>query len=95
MVNDTYELTTTYIKGDSTFGVFTSIPKWINKITKLAEQYPDEVKITYTNDDGTINAELPITYLKMSHPKKMSAEQKEKASLRFQKMWADKKDKQE
>ena len=43
--------------------------KWINKVKKLKEQHPDDVKIIAENDDGSICAKLPIKYLKLSAPK--------------------------
>ena len=30
--------------------------KWINRIKKYSEQYPNDVKITYINEDGSIMA---------------------------------------
>lgn len=42
--------------------------KWINKILKLKESYPDEVDIRYDpeNNDGNIVAHIPKSWLKIS-----------------------------
>ena len=66
------------------------MPKWINKVKKLSEEHPDDVKILAENEDGSICAKLPTKYLKISPPRKISEEQKQAASERFKKMWNDK-----
>ena len=55
------------------------------KIRKLAEQYPDEVKIAYENNDGSIVAHLPKSAIKISIRKgrQMTDEQKEAARQRI------------
>lgn len=60
--------------------------KWINKVKKLKEEHPDDVKILAENADGSICAKLPIKYLKISAPRKVSEEQRQAASERFKKI---------
>lgn len=73
------------------FITITCAEQWsINKIKKYAVSHPDDVKIMHTNKDGTMVARLPFKWLKLSPPRKMSDEQREKASERFKSMWADK-----
>ena len=60
--------------------------KWINKVKKLKEKHPDDVKILAENEDGSICARLPIKYLKISAPRKVSDEQRQRASERFKKL---------
>lgn len=62
------------------------MPKWINKVNKLKEEHPDDVKILAENKDGSICAKLPIKYLKISVPRKVSDEQRQAASERFKKL---------
>ena len=57
--------------------------KYCSKVKKLAEEYPEEVKIKYTNPDGSIVATLPTKYIKISAPKKVSEEQREKMRQRI------------
>ena len=66
-----------WITGDSTMSVTLTSQRHINKIRKLAEKKPDEVKIT-TNKDGSIYATLPLSYLKFNPPMNLTEEQKEK-----------------
>ena len=60
--------------------------KWITKIKKLSQSNPDDVEIIAENKDGSICARLPIKYLKISAPRKVSDEQRQKASERFKKL---------
>lgn len=55
------------------------------KIRRLAEQYPDEVKICADNDDGSIVAHIPKSAVKISIRKgrQMTEEQKEAARQRI------------
>ena len=41
--------------------------RFISKIKELAKQYPDEVKITHTNPDGSIVAHIPTHYIKINN----------------------------
>jgi len=60
--------------------------RYATKVRKLAEQYPDEVKIMHVNHDNSIVAHLPLSYIKISHPKIMSEENKIKAAERMSAM---------
>ena len=63
--------------------------KWRNRMTKLAEQYPDDVKITVRaeENDGCINALFPAKWLKIGPPRKLNYtdEQKQAIAERLQK----------
>lgn len=65
-----------------------------SKLLKLAENNPNDVKIVVENKDGSVFAHIPINYIKISPPKKISDEQREKASERFRQMWKDKQEKE-
>ena len=58
-----------------------------SKLLRLADQNPDEVKIMAENEDGSLFAHIPVSYVKISPPRKVSDEQKEAASERFKQMW--------
>lgn len=81
-----------YIQGEKTGTFFSGETKWINKIERLAKERPEEVQITYRNEDGSIVAIAPSKYFKFSPPKFVSEENKRKASERFKKMHQEKKD---
>ena len=56
--------------------------KWINKIYKLHEAYPDEVKIIYTPEEnyGVIYAHVPKSWMRLSPPKKMNLTEEQRAA---------------
>jgi len=47
-----------------------TMKRFITKIEKLAEKYPDDVKIIHRNEDGTVVAHMPISYIHLSNAKK-------------------------
>lgn len=74
---------TSFDKNDETFTMSSFERKWINRIKKYSEQYPNDVKITYINEDGSIMAEINKKWFKISPPRKVSDKQRELASQRF------------
>lgn len=68
-----------FYTGDDYMTVSFTRTKFVNKIRKLAEKHPDEVRIEAINQDGSICATLPLSYLKISHPRVVSEEQREVA----------------
>lgn len=62
--------------------------KWINKIKRLAEKHPEEVNIQFTHSDCIV-VKMPISYIKISPPKKVSEEQRERMRLQAQKNIAE------
>lgn len=83
------ETTIQSMADEKTFTFYSSENKWISKIKKLYEKYPEEVVIKkiYFEDgkECSIMAELPKRWLKISHPRIMSEEQKQAAAERFRK----------
>ena len=75
-----------FLKNQHSITVSFCMQKWVNKVKRLKEQHPDDVKIIAENDDGSICARLPIKYLKISAPKQVSDEQRQAASERFKKL---------
>lgn len=61
-----------------------------SRLLKLSEKNPDDVKIIAINEDGSVYAHIPINYVKISPPRKVSDEQKKAAGERFRQMWNDK-----
>lgn len=71
-----------WINGQDRVTVTLSQGKYINKVKTLAAK-TDEVQILAENDDGSIYAHLPLKYIKISPPRQMTDEQKEKARERL------------
>lgn len=62
-----------------------------NKLLRLAEENPEDVKLKVYNKDGSAVFHVPVNYIKVSPPRKVSEEQKEAAAERFRRMWEEKK----
>lgn len=71
-----------WISGDKNVTVTISQQKYITKIKKLSEKFPDEVKIIYTNQDGSILAHLPLRAIKINLTAKKELTEEELESLR-------------
>ena len=83
-----------YLSCDKHATFCSSEQKWINKILKLAEEYPDQVEIQVMPEDnqGMILAHVPKNWFKLSPPRKdnMTDAQREEASKRMKEMLAKK-----
>lgn len=51
---------------------------------------PDDVKIIAEYEVGSLYAHIPVKYVKISPPRKVSDDQKKAAGERFKQMWKDK-----
>lgn len=80
---DLKETCLNHIGGDGTMTFSSSEKKWINRITKLHEKYPDDVQITYAPEDngGVIYAQLPANWLKVSPPRQVNYTDEQKAAM--------------
>lgn len=72
-----------HIAGQNTYTFFTSEAAMINKIMKLAEEYPDDVEFMAKNCDGSILCHVPKNWVKIQPPRKLSDEQRENARKRM------------
>lgn len=61
-----------------------------SKLMRYAESKPDEVKVMAVNKDGSAFFHIPINYIKVSPPRKVSEAQREAAGERLRKMWEEK-----
>ncbi|WP_026661675.1 hypothetical protein [Butyrivibrio proteoclasticus] len=75
--------------GKKLMTVTLSRKKWVNKVLKYAEQYPNEVTIKHINMDGSIVAFVPVDYLKISRPPKLSDEEKKRRTEILQRFKAE------
>lgn len=55
--------------GEKRVSVTFSQRKYVNKLKKYAEKYPDEIEIVKENQDGSIFAHIPISWVKFSPPR--------------------------
>lgn len=87
-MKDIKETTYGHYSGEDFVMFFTSESKVINKVYALSKKYPDKVVITYVNEDGSICANLPWEWFKISPKAKrtMTDEQREAVRLRAKEM---------
>ena len=76
-----------FYSGDKTATVSFSQGRYINKIKKLAEKYPEECKIVAENDDGTLCAKIPTSWIRIypGHGRKLTEEEKTASAERLRK----------
>ena len=68
-----------WLTGQKEVSITFSQKKYINKLKKYARDHPAEVKIISENNDGSICAHIPLSWIKVSPPRKgreMSEEEK-------------------
>ena len=85
----TQECVIEWIRGDKEVTVtFANKTRYNSKVRKMAEEYPNDVKIVADNIDGSIVAHLPLKFITISKPRKntLTDEQKRKAAERLQKL---------
>lgn len=87
MARDFKEANINFYEGDDVIWATVYQSKYKNQIEKLAEQYPDEVKVLARNDNGTLYARLDkkFVHLSFSHreKKEVTEEQREAARERI------------
>lgn len=81
------ETTINYLQENKTMTVFTSQRKWLNKLTKYANEPNSQVTIKHENADGSKIFEVPTSWLKIAPPVKrtLTEEQRLKATERLKK----------
>lgn len=89
-----YETAINRLQGDDFCAVFTAERKYINRLKELANEYPNEVKIQYINDDGSISAKVPSNWFRFVKPpaKRNYTEEQRKAMGERMKKAREKKD---
>lgn len=83
---DLRETTIDMIEGDEWMYYTPSKQRWVNKLIKQAEKYPNLVQILGYNDDGTVHARVAANWFNPPSPptkREMSDEQKEAGAERL------------
>lgn len=65
-----------WIRDEALAGVTLTQGRYITRIEKLAEEYPDECQIVARNKDGSIFAHIPVSWVKIGPPKNVSEERR-------------------
>lgn len=85
-INSDHENVIEWIRNSKTATVTFSQSKYITKVKRLAEKYPNKVQICKVNKDSIV-AHIPVSAVKISiiEPRVMTEEQKEAARERLKK----------
>ena len=81
-MTDFKETAISYLNIDDYAIFHSSEQKWINKILKLRESHPDEVKIVYLPEDnnGMLLAHVPKSWFKVSPPRQVNYTEEQRAA---------------
>ena len=75
-----------WLRGQDTVALtLCSGSKFANKMMKYSKSHPNEVTC-HVNKDGSVFAHVPLRWLKVSPPRRMSEEQRQKAGERMRQM---------
>lgn len=80
--SDFKETSCSMLNADDYAVVYSSETKWINRMRKLAEKHPNEVRIVERSGDA-VDAYIPKSWFKITPPRKVSETQREKAAERL------------
>lgn len=75
-----------FLKDSKTATLSLSQGRYIGKVKKLAQSYPEECEIVAENNDGSICAHVPVSWIKIGIPKPVSEENREASRKRMQAM---------
>ena len=81
MIN-TAETVFEHLDGNNTWTVSTDERVWKNRLSKLAEQHPDEVECVAVNRDGSVMCHVPASWLRLRPPVKRNMTEEEKQAAR-------------
>jgi hypothetical protein len=85
------ENTIEFISGTKTATVSLTNQKHINRIKKLHKEYKEDFEYLVENNDGSVCAKIPLSWIKISPPRHVSEEQRQAASDRFKKIREERK----
>lgn len=74
-----------FLRNQDTATVTFCQPRFVNKVKALAKHYPEEVKITAENEDGSLVAHIPTRWICLKAPRQMTEEERQILSDRARK----------
>ena len=83
MGSDVPENVIEWLTGQDRIALTLSQKRFINKVQKLKQKYPDQVDIIAENDDGSIYATMPLSALRLTIAVMSDSEAAQKARMRF------------
>lgn len=82
-MTDFKETSVGYISDENYASFCSSEKKWITKMLRLYNQYPDKVEILYMPEDneGTLFCHIPKSWLKVSPPRQVNYTEEQRAAM--------------
>ena len=74
-----------YFMGDENLTFTLPKGRWTTKIKKFQKKYGDEITIRVENKNGSIVGELPVNWLSIRPPRKVSKANKERLKKQLEK----------
>ena len=71
-----------FLYGDKMATATFCSPRHINRVKKLAEQFPDECQIVVENSDSSIVAHFPVKWIRIQKPNQRDLTEEERAEIR-------------
>ena len=72
-----------WIRGEKTASITFSQERFKTRLEKLAKDRPEDCQILERNEDGSIFAHVPLSWIKIIPPRELTEEQKEEIRERF------------
>lgn len=71
-----------FLRNEERATVTFSQGRFIHKIEKLAQENPDKCQIIKKNNDGSILAHIPTSWIRIRPPRKIDMDEEQKEQLR-------------
>ena len=81
MADNVNENVIEFLRNDPVATVTFCQGKYITKIRKLAEKFPEECQITHENKDGSIVAHIPTKWIKINNPQRVMTEDEKRLAM--------------
>lgn len=82
-MSDNNENMIEFLRNQQTATVCFCQPSYVSRMKELAERFPDKCQITAENNDGSIVAHIPRSWVKINPPRRMTEEQRQELTDRL------------
>lgn len=75
-----------WLTGEEIIACTFSQLKYVNLFRRLSEKFPEEYRIIYENEDGSIYGEMPLSCISFRSPVRLSPEEKARRAVLMNKL---------
>lgn len=72
-----------WVKDEERATLTLSQRRTISRVKRFATQYPDQCQILAENEDGSVYAHIPVSWIKINPPRELSEEQRKQMAKRL------------